>query len=154
MAKDLAAALIHTERFLPNERSNLYDVIFSPMTAAFAVIALTLSFFLPTDGLGVSICWFKSLFGLPCPGCGLTRSVTCITHLQFSKAWGYHPFGPIVYALFVANALLLVVPHKNRERLKQRISRNNHWLRPIYFAVVLSFLAFGCLRILFGIFSI
>ena len=132
------------------ERRNFYDVVFNPTMACFAIVGLVLSFFLPTDGLGVSICWFKASFELPCPGCGLTRSVTSISHLQFGKAWDYHPFGPLIYALFVANAVLLIVPKAKRGALKNRISRNDRWLQPIYMAIVLSFLTFGCLRILFG----
>ena len=135
------------------EHRGLYNVVFSPFTACFAIVGLVLSFFLPTDGLGVTICWFNSLFELPCPGCGLTRSVTCISHLQFGKAWDYHPFGPLIYALFVANAVLLVVPMARREALKIRISRNDRWLHPAYMACIVSFLTFGFLRILFSISS-
>jgi len=136
------------------ERRNLYDVVFSRFTARFAVVGLVLSFFLPTDGLGVPICWFKSYFELPCPGCGLTRSITCVSHLQFGKAWDYHPFGPLIYALFVANVVLLVVPREKREVLKNGISKNDRWLRPTYAVIVLSFLTFGCLRILLSTSSI
>ena len=154
MATELTDNNAGIEGRLRGERKNLYDVVFSPLTAWFAIVGLVLSFFLPTDGLGVTVCWFKSFFELPCPGCGLTRSVTCISHLQFGKAWDYHPFGSLIYALFVANAVLLMVPKAKREALKNRISRNDRWLKPIYMAIVLSFLTFGCLRILFSISSI
>jgi hypothetical protein len=130
------------------KRRDLYDVVFSPLTACFAIVGLVLSFLLPTDGLGVTVCWFKSCFELPCPGCGLTRSVTCISQFQFGKAWGYHPFGTLIYALFVANVMLLVVPKEKRQALKNGISNNDRWLRTIYMGIVLSFLTFGCVRIL------
>jgi hypothetical protein len=107
-----------------------------------------LSFVLPPDGIGVTICWFQSLYGLPCPGCGLTRSLTCISHLQFSKAWNYHPFGPLIYALFVANAVLLFLPRTTRRALRRQASQSDGWLKPIYVAIVLSFVAFGGMRIL------
>lgn len=130
------------------ERRNLYDVIFSPFTAGFAVVCLVLTIFLPTDGLGVPICWFKAYFELPCPGCGLTRSVTCISHLQFGKAVSYHPFGPIVYALFVANAVLLFLPNAKRQAIKSRIVRNGRWMWIIYMTIVAAFLTFGIVRTL------
>ncbi|MEQ8790919.1 MAG: DUF2752 domain-containing protein [Pirellulaceae bacterium] len=136
------------DRFHRNHRK-LYDVFFSPFATAFAVVALVLSMFLPSDGLGITVCLFKSLYGLPCPGCGLTRSVTCISHLQFAKAWDYHPFGMLVYALFVANVVLIVVPKAGRESLKGWMAVNEPWLKPVYLAMVLSFLTFGCFRILF-----
>ncbi len=130
------------------EHKCLFDVIFSPLTAAFAVTGLILSFFLPTDGLGVPICWFKSYFELSCPGCGLTRSVTCISQLQFSKAWSYHPFGVLVYALFVANVVMLVIPKQTRAAVRNWMAKNERWFRPVYMAIVTSFLVFGGLRML------
>jgi hypothetical protein len=148
MATELTGAHDQLERPSRVGRRSLYDVVFSPLTASFAVVGLALSFLLPTDGLGITVCWFQSLYDLPCPGCGLTRSITCISQLQFSKAWAYHPFGPLVYALFVANAALFVVPKAKRESLKRFMSRNERWLKPVYLAIVLSFLTFGCMRIL------
>ena len=154
MATELTNPTSDARNRLPRQRRNLYDVVFSPLTARFAIVGLLLSFFLPTDGLGVSICWFKSCFDLPCPGCGLTRSITCVSHFQFVKAWDYHPFGLLIYALFVTNGMLLIVPKENREALKSKMSRNDGWLKPIYMAIVFSFLTFGCSRILFRITSI
>ncbi len=153
MSTELADNEAGIEGAFQGERRSLYDVIFSPLTACFAIVALVLSFFLPNDGIGVTICWFKRYFELPCPGCGLTRSVTCISHLEFGKAWDYHPFGPLIYALFVANAVLLWVSKEKREDLKYRMSRNDRWLQPIYMAIVLLFLTYGCLRILFSMAS-
>ncbi len=129
-------------------RRSLIDVLFSRHAACFSAVCLLFSFFLPVDGLGVTVCWFKSCYGLPCPGCGLTRSITCISHLEFGKAWQYHPFGSVVYALFVANVVLLIVPKARRRFLNDKILANDRWLRIVYLAFVLSFLTFGCLRVL------
>ena len=133
------------------KRRNIYDVVFSPFTACFAVFSLALSLFLPTDGLGVTLCLFRSQLEVPCPGCGLTRSVTSISHFEFAKAWDYHPFGPLIYALFIANAILLVVPKSKRIALKDIFSRSDRWLRPVYIVIVLSFFTFGFVRIIFFI---
>ena len=124
-------------------------VLFNPLTAALGGFALIVSFFLPTEGLGVTMCWFKWLSGLPCPGCGLTRSVTCISQGQFSKAVAFHPFGPLVYALFVANVLMLGVSAAKRESIKAKIAAADRWLRPVYMTIVAAFLAFGVGRIVY-----
>ena len=49
-----------------------------------------------------SICVFHNLTGLPCPGCGLTRSWVSMAHGQFASAFVWHPLGPILFtsALF------------------------------------------------------
>ena len=99
------------------------------------------------------MCWFNYLFGHPCPGCGLTRSLTCISHLQFGKAWDYHPFGPLIYALFFANAALLCLPQQQRLKLQTRISQHDRWLRPVYWAIVFAFLSFGVVRLLWSVLS-
>lgn len=151
MASDLSDANPAIAPRSGRKRRKLYDVLFGPLTASFAVVALALSFLLPTEGLGIPICWFKSLFGLPCPGCGLTRSLTCISHLEFAKAWNFHPFGPLIYALFVANVALLFVPGRRREALKNSMSANERWLKLVYMITVLCFLTFGCVRTLFCI---
>lgn len=53
-----------------------------------------------------SLCIFKNITGLPCPGCGLTRSVVYSAHGQWQQAIAYHPFGP----LFLAGVALTLVP--------------------------------------------
>jgi len=153
MTTELAARREGIALLPRGQRRNLYDVIFSPLTALFAIAALLLSFLLPPDGMGVPLCWFKSLYGHPCPGCGLSRSLTCISHLQFGKAWTYHPFGPLIYALFFANALLLLLPRQQRARLRMRLAEQDRWLRPIYWAIVASFLVFGIVRLLWSVLS-
>jgi hypothetical protein len=97
------------------------------------------------------LCWIKSLSGHPCPGCGLSRSLTCISHLQFDKAWGYHPFGPLIYVLFFVNALLLLLPRQKRAALRTRMSEQDRWLWPIYMSIIVLFLIFGVVRLVWSV---
>ncbi len=48
---------------------------------------------MPQNGFGISICFFHNITGLPCPGCGLTRSVAAVLHLHFWEAMRFHPLG-------------------------------------------------------------
>ena len=43
------------------------------------------------------LCAAKRVFGVPCPGCGLTRSFISISHGQFAKAWGLNPASLLLY---------------------------------------------------------
>ncbi len=51
-----------------------------------------------------SACAFRRVTGLPCPGCGLTRSWALTAHGRLGDAIDRHPFGPLTFA-----AALLVV---------------------------------------------
>lgn len=43
--------------------------------------------------LGHGLCPSRELLGLPCPGCGLTRSVLLILRGQWVQSWRLQPFG-------------------------------------------------------------
>jgi hypothetical protein len=49
---------------------------------------------LDPDGIedGPVICPVRFLTGLPCPGCGLTRSWVYLAHGHWAEAWAAHPF--------------------------------------------------------------
>src|SRR5205809_6554685 len=46
-----------------------------------------------------SICLFRSLFGMHCPGCGMTRAVVCVLHADFARAWSYNKMVIVVFPL-------------------------------------------------------
>lgn len=41
-------------------------------------------------------CWSRRFLNIPCPGCGLTRSVVATLHGQWANAWHLHPVGPVL----------------------------------------------------------
>lgn len=43
-----------------------------------------------------SLCPHMLLTGLPCPGCGITKSLVCLYRGDLSASFGYHAFGPFV----------------------------------------------------------
>lgn len=45
-----------------------------------------------------SVCLFRNLTGVGCPGCGLTRSVCRLSELRFKQSIRFHAFGPVFYA--------------------------------------------------------
>jgi len=46
-----------------------------------------------------SLCLFYHLTGLPCPGCGLSRSFVSLGHGHFVEALHWHPLGPALFLL-------------------------------------------------------
>jgi hypothetical protein len=63
-----------------------------------------------------SLCTFKNLTGLPCPGCGLVRSVTALVHGDVSGSLAYHRLGWLVFFYIAAQLLyrfvLLAIPKR------------------------------------------
>ena len=57
------------------------------------------------EDLHLPPCGFLSRTGYPCPSCGLTTSMSALTHGQVRSALLAHPFGPIFAAALAAVAL-------------------------------------------------
>ena len=59
---------------------------------------------------GPVLCPFRRITGLPCPGCGLTRSCVAFLHGDLSRSLHFHPFGPLVVVIIAVVLLRLVRP--------------------------------------------
>lgn len=90
-----------------------------PWSVGIAPLALLLAALAPLPENGgatiaglPSLCLFRALSGLPCPGCGILRSLVCCGHGRWAEAAAYHPLGPGVFALLAmwTMARLLPVP--------------------------------------------
>ncbi|MFO7974215.1 MAG: DUF2752 domain-containing protein [Candidatus Hydrogenedentota bacterium] len=94
---------------------------------------------------GVSFCWFRSTTGLPCPGCGLTRSVFCISGGEFASAWHLNPFGYVVYGSLI---VMLLLPLLARVAPKTTALIESSWFVNTAIAVsVTGLIIFGLLRL-------
>lgn len=49
------------------------------------------------DGSYFTICMFKNVTGLPCPGCGLTHSFCSIGKGDLASAFSYNQLGPVLF---------------------------------------------------------
>lgn len=58
----------------------------------FLLLLPVLFWLIPTSWLESrpSICLIRNVFGLPCPGCGMVRALSCLSHGHFRKAWQYN----------------------------------------------------------------
>jgi hypothetical protein len=111
-----------------------------------AISALSASFiFTPATLPNIELCWFHRMTGLPCAGCGLTRSFCCLSHGKFAQAWAYNPFGYFAYASALA---LLVWPI-----IARRLPGLNNWILN-YKLPRIFLIGIGALFILFGFYRI
>lgn len=63
---------------------------------------LVVTLVLARSGLPGPPCLFRTFFGIPCPGCGMTRSLESIWRGELGAAIRYNPLGPLVFAVLVA----------------------------------------------------
>lgn len=79
-----------------NRNGNFKLIIFAFAITVYALFAYAFG--------NESICIFKVYAGLPCPGCGMTRSFIALSQGHMHQAFYWHPLwplviiGPLVYA--------------------------------------------------------
>ena len=49
----------------------------------------------------IPFCPLAGVFGIPCPGCGLTRASLALLHGQLRQALHFHPLVPVLMPMFV-----------------------------------------------------
>ena len=76
---------------------------------------LQLSLFL--IGLPGWQCPFLHAFGIPCPGCGLTRAIAYLIRGDLQASISFHAFAPVFLAGVVFAAICGLLPHEKREPL-------------------------------------
>ena len=92
---DLAVYWGIAQRILASRKFQLVVI-----SAIFGVVFLA-----PEQGISIGICLHRKIFGISCPGCGITRSIIAVAHGHFLAALRLHLGGPLVFLYF---ALLLL----------------------------------------------
>jgi Protein of unknown function (DUF2752) len=74
-------------------------------------------------------CALRSVFGVPCPGCGLTRAIECCLRWDFAEAMRFHPAAPVLLleALVAGAALAWSVRNISRRSAVWRALRLSLW---------------------------
>jgi hypothetical protein len=67
---------------------------------------------LPSGASLGGLCWFRSVFDLDCPFCGMTRSFVALAHGDIAASVRFHPAGPLLFvamAIFLAGAVTVAI---------------------------------------------
>lgn len=117
------------------------------ITAALGVGGIVVATLLPTGGIedGPVLCPFRALTGLPCPGCGLTRSWVYLMHGDLGSALASNWFGPV---LIVAVIALTVVALRARISRRRPVDMDKLVKNPIVLGLFGLFLAYGTVRLI------
>jgi uncharacterized protein DUF2752 len=116
------------------------------LVAGFGLVALCAAAALDPTAVehGPVLCPFRLVTGLPCPGCGLTRSWVYLAHGHWGESFTANPFG-VVALLFVVVAVLptalCVVRRRSFPTLRRLFDGRVVWV------VVAAWLAFGVVRL-------
>ena len=70
--------------------------------------------FVPLGGFGIPMCAMRDVVGLPCPGCGLTRSFIHLAHGDPRGAAVMNPFGLLLFPIAAGIALMTFAPAQIR----------------------------------------
>lgn len=126
-------------------RRKIYGIIGAGITL---MIPFLLLFFhqnthLETDQ---SLCPLKMLTGLPCPGCGITKSMVFFYEGNLQKSLYYHILGPFVVVFCIATIVVLSLELFTKKEYFNRLLFNKklayslaialaiyHFIRIIYF---------------------
>jgi hypothetical protein len=119
----------------------------STLTVWASWLGLLLAVITPPHGNGTTICWIKQCTGIDCPGCGMTRSLSCGLRGMFAESFSYHPFGLLVLALFLFTAVASLMPSA-RQRLAATMEARPVLFNGLYLAFVIAFVGFGGARAL------
>ena len=112
--------------------------------SAACLAVVVLSFVLPPGkGFGLPLCQFREMTGLPCLGCGLTRSFIDMARLHLERAAFYHPMGVLLFPLALFFGLLLPVPARLREHLGRWAETHGLLVNCFWGAVLVLFVVYG-----------
>lgn len=62
-------------------------------------IFITSVLYHPMDEGGLIVCMMRAATGIPCPGCGLTRSFCAIAKGEVGRAFHFHLLGPVLFGI-------------------------------------------------------
>lgn len=94
-------------------RKKLYPFILASTLAGYIWLCWNIrSNSLHTSGhTHITVCLFKSLTGIPCPSCGITRSAIALVSGNFKEAVNINPLGIIICVLLVAIPLWILADY-------------------------------------------
>jgi hypothetical protein len=131
-----------------NDRQGARRRWLSSTNLCVAWLGLLVASLTPPHGAGFTVCWLNATTGLPCPGCGLSRSLSCGLRGLFLESWHYHPLGLIILGLFLATASVSLLPVRLRDQLGRVLESRALLFNAFYAAFVAAFVCFGTARAL------
>ena len=103
---------------------------------------------LVASGLPGWPCPVRYLFGIPCPGCGLTRAVGALLRGDWHASLALHAFAPLFLIALALIAVAAVLPERPRRSLVYTIETIEH-RTGITFLLLVCLMLYWLIRLLF-----
>lgn len=92
-----------------------------------------------------SLCPLKLATGLPCPGCGITKSIVYFYDGEFAKSVAFHLLGPLVVVI----CLYLLVFYTVELVLKRPLKKPFFFHKKTLWSLVIVLLVYHIIRLFF-----
>lgn len=92
-----------------------------------------------------SLCPFKVLTGMPCPSCGITKSIVYFYDGNLVKSFNYHLLGPIVVMFCCFIIVLFIIEIKT----KKDYFKNYFYNRKLAYGLALFLLIYHIFRLFY-----
>ena len=104
---------------------------------------------LVASGLPGWVCLFHEFTGIPCPGCGLSRSAAALARLDPESALHLHAFGLLLPPALLLLSAGVVLPARPRDRLAYAIARVERHI-PLALLLTAGLFAYWLIRLAWG----
>ena len=134
-------------------KNSIFNPILTPILAqrqtnAIILGAAVLHAGLVMTGLPSWTCPFRELFGLPCPGCGLSRAISALLHGDWQTSFTYHLFAPFFLLALISMALVIFLPGAQRQWLISHLEVIEHRSGIVAIALI-SLMVYWLIRLIF-----
>ena len=88
-------------------------------------------------GIPLMRCPFKAVTGLPCPGCGMTRSALALMHGNFAQSLKYNAFTGVLLVFWLIVAIGVTIPKIHRDKKVHSLGKWEQATRwPLWFGII------------------
>ena len=141
-----AGVASHASSAPTTDLPNCVSRLFQRSTVIFAWAVLAVALLHPPHETGLRVCLMHAATGVPCPGCGLIRSVASAARGLVERSWHYHPFGIPLLALCACVAVVGILPAAYRNAVQGWLARRPRAVRLFTLVVFSVFIVFGTMR--------
>lgn len=123
---------MHMETILKNNKNRIINIVILLIITILFIVLFVLRIEVP--------CMFKSILGISCPGCGMTRAIGEIFKLNLLRAIKYNIFSVFMFVFILLSCVFILIDiFKNSNKYLTFINKtlNKYWYIFILILVVM-----------------